>query len=402
MNTLNGLDRESIEKALESDYLAPHVRRVLELRLDGGQAAVKKFDALLARAGADDRVRGSFRYHGAATGRWSGEGPQPQNMKRPEIDDIEAAIAAVATGDYAHMKSLYPRPLAVVGDCIRSTITAPEGYDLLGGDLSSIEGRITAWVAGEVWKVNAYRKYDETGDPRDEPYCVTACRIFRKPEGSFDRKSAERKVGKTCELAFGYQGGLRAWRNFEPDQFSDAEVETFKNEWRAAHPNIVRFWNAIDAATVSAVAARGNRVRCGWVYLVCEDGYLKIILPSGRAIHYPLPYLTRDAYGRSRVVFSDNANGQFVECRGGAGAYGGLWTENIVQGIARDILAEALIRIDAAGYAITMHVHDEIVCEVPIGQGNVEKFVELLTHNPSWAPGLPIAAEGWIGPRYRK
>jgi hypothetical protein len=120
---LDSLNRETIEKALEGDDLAPAVRRVLELRLDGGQAAVRKLDALLIRAGDDDRVRGAFRYHGAGTGRWSAEGVQPQNLKRPKVEDINAAIAAVATGDYARMKKLYPRPLEVVGDCSRSAVT---------------------------------------------------------------------------------------------------------------------------------------------------------------------------------------------------------------------------------------------------------------------------------------
>ena len=142
------------------------MRRVLELRLGGAQAAVKKIDSLLARAGDDDRVRGAFRYHGAATGRWSGEGFQPQNLKRPVVEDLDAAIAAVATGDYAHVKTLYPQPLAVVGDCSRSMISAAPGHVLIGADFSAIESRVLAWVAGEDWKLDAYRRFDATRDPR--------------------------------------------------------------------------------------------------------------------------------------------------------------------------------------------------------------------------------------------
>ena len=243
--------------------LPPPVQRVLELRLGGAQAAVKKIDALLARAGDDDRVRGAFRYHGASTGRWAGEGFQPQNLKRPAVDDLAAAIAAVATGDYEHVRKLYPRPLSVVGDCSRSMIIAAPGHVLIGADFSSIESRVLAWVAGEEWKLDSYRRFDATRDPRDEPYCVTACKIFRVPDGTFDKNSPERTVGKTCDLAFGYAGGLSAWRKFEPDQFTDEEVETFKTEWRAAHPAIKRFWHDIDRAAWTAVRERGRIIRCG-------------------------------------------------------------------------------------------------------------------------------------------
>ena len=128
---------------------------MLELRLGGAQAAVKKIDALLARAGTDDRVRGAFKFHGAATGRWAGEGFQPQNLKRPVAEDLDAAIAAVATGDYAHVKALYPRPLSVVGDCSRAMIYAAPGCMLIGGDFNAIESRVVAWVADEKWKLDS-------------------------------------------------------------------------------------------------------------------------------------------------------------------------------------------------------------------------------------------------------
>ena len=286
------LGRKAVEKLLEQAELPPVVQRALELRLGGAQAAVKKIDSLLARAGADDRVRGAFRYHGAATGRWAGEGFQPQNLKRPVIDDVAAAIDAVATGDYTHLKKLYPRPLAVVGDCSRSMIDAAPGQVLIGADFSSIESRVLAWIAGEGWKLDAYRRFDATRDPRDEPYCETACKIFGVPSGTYTKDSRERGVGKTCDLAFGYQGGLHAWRKFESDKFSDAEVETFKTEWRGAHPAIKRFWYDIDRAAVLAVRERGQVVRCGRIDLKTTGASLALKLPSGRKIYYPQPRLS--------------------------------------------------------------------------------------------------------------
>ena len=168
------------------------------------------------------------------------------------------------------MKALYPRPLSVVGDCSRSMICAASGHMLIGADFSAIESRVLAWVAGEEWKLDSYRRFDATHDPRDEPYCITACKIFRVPDGTFTKESPERGVGKICDLAFGYQGGLGAWRKFEPGRFSDEEVEKFKREWRAAHPKIKRFWYDLDRAAWTAVRERGRVIRCGPVAFRCD------------------------------------------------------------------------------------------------------------------------------------
>jgi DNA polymerase len=399
---LQKLDRKAIEKQLLDEEISTPVRRALELRRDGAQSAVKKLDALLARAGTDDRIRGAFRHHGAATGRWSGEGFQAQNLKRPAVDDLEAAITAVATGDYEHVRKLYPRPLSVVGDCSRSMIIAAPGHELIGADFGAIESRVLAWVAREDWKLDSYRRFDATHDPRDEPYLATACAIFHKPAGTYTKQSPERSVGKTCDLAFGYSGGLAAWRKFEPDRFDDIEVEKFKNEWRAAHPNIKLFWREIDRAAWTAVREHGRVVRCGPVAFRCFGALLQLKLPSGRKISYPNPRIKAEDEQHQSVVFSDNASGQFKDCRGGLGAYGGLWAENVVSGIARDLLADAMLRIEAAGYPIVLHVHDEVVAEVPEDFGSCDEFLRLMTRKPTWALDLPIAASAWRGPRYCK
>jgi len=395
------LDRKTIENKLLDAELVPAVRRVLELRLGGAQAAVKKINALLARAGNDDRVRGAFRYHGGGTGRWAGEGVQPHNLKRPVVDDLDAAVAAVATGDYHHVRSLYPRPLSVVGDCSRALICAAPGHVLIGADFSAIESRLLAWVAGEKWKLDAYSRYDATHDPRDEPYCETACRIFRVSSGSYTKDSPERSVGKVCDLAFGYMGGINAWRKFEPDRFTDEEVKRFSAEWRAAHPAIKRFWYDLDRAALTAVRERGRIIHCGPVRFKSTGAFLLIKLPSSRKLSYPQPRAVGDEQ-RQHVVFADNAAGQFCDCRNGQGAYGGLWTENVVSGIARDLLAEAMLRIEAASYPIVLHVHDEVVAEVPEDFGSTDEFTHLMIRKPAWALDLPIAAEAWTGKRYTK
>jgi DNA polymerase bacteriophage-type len=382
--------------------LSSPVRRALELRQGGAQAAAKKSDALLARCDQDSRIRGALRYHGASTGRWSGNGVQPQNFKRPQIENVDAAVAAVATGDYTHVRRLYPKPLAVIGDVTRSMICAAPGYQLIGADFSSVESRVSAWISAEEWKLDAYRRFDATQDPCDEPYCITACKILRVPDGTFNAQSPERKVGKTCDLAFGYQGGLNAWRKFEPDRFSDAEVEQLKQEWRAAHPQIKKFWYAIDRAAWQAVRQREQVILCGRLLLKCTGMFLFIKLPSGRKLAYPFPRIEIKDLEHEVVVFKDASFGQWRDCRGGDGAYGGLWTENVVSAISRDLLAAALIRIERAGYPIVLHVHDEIICEVPIGFGSTEEFTKLMIVSPSWAHGLPIAARAWCGARFCK
>jgi DNA polymerase bacteriophage-type len=222
------------------------------------------------------------------------------------------------------------------------------------------------------------------------------------PSGSYTKSSPERSVGKVCDLAFGYMGGLNAWRKFEPDRFTNIEVEKFKAEWRATHPNIVKFWYAVDRAAWAAVRDRGRVVTCGPVAFRSNGAFLQLKLPSGRKISYPQPRIRAKDERHQYVIFSDNADGQFKDCRFGAGAYGGLWVENIVSGIARDLLVEAMFRVEAAGYRIVLTVHDEIMCEVPENFGSEQEFIRLMTRKPAWALDLPIAAEAWSGPRYRK
>jgi DNA polymerase bacteriophage-type len=394
------LDKKTIEALLDEDNeLPPTVRRVLQLRLDGGQAAARKLNTLLATVGDDQRVRGAFKFHAAATGRFGGSHFQPQNLKKSKLEDVEVAIAAISTGSYEHVRTLYGQPLSVIGDISRSLICAAPEHRLIGADFSSIESRILAWVAGEHWKLDSYRRFDATHDPGDEPYRAVAGKIFHIQPSSITKE--QRSIGKVCDLAFGYMGGINAWRKFEPDRFPDEEVKTFNAEWRAAHPAIKRFWYDVDRAALTAVRERGRVVRCGPIAFKNTGAFLLLKLPSGRKLSYPQPRAVGDEK-RQSVVFADNAAGRFCECRNGQGAYGGLWTENVVSGIARDLLAEAMLRIEAAGYPIVLHVHDEIVCEVPERFGSTEEFTHLMTRKPAWALDLPIAAKAWTGKRYTK
>jgi RecA-family ATPase len=215
-----------------------------------------------------------------------------------------------------------------------------------------------------------------------------------------------RATGKTADLAFGYMGGLGAWDRLAlgDDASSEDDKSRYQQTWRRMHPHTVQFWRSIDDAAIKAVRHPGRIFTVRRLSL-CYDGstFLAITLPSGRALRYPFPRIGRgEKFGNPMVVFKDNTGGKFTDCRSGQGAYGGLWTENIVQAISRDLLAEAMRRLDAAGYSIVLHVHDEIVAEVPIGFGSLDEFKRLLTALPDWAEGLPVAAKVREGERFSK
>ena len=283
-HTLTTLTKRSVGTVLAHDP-CDQIRRLLELRRDGARASTRKIDRLLKSVDHDNRLRGTLRFHGSATGRWSGRGYQPQNLKKPETTDLDAAVGAVLSGDMARVRTL-GAPLTITGDVSRSIICAPPGRTLIGGDFSAIESRILAWLAGEDGKLENYRAFDRTGDSAFEPYCVTASRIFKRkvtPENE-----SERNVGKVCELAFQYGGGLGAYRRFDSsDAYTDTQVEDFKREWRHAHPATTRFWRALERALHRTVFTCRPDDLDGELAFSFDHDRLLLTLPSGRNLVYP-------------------------------------------------------------------------------------------------------------------
>jgi DNA polymerase len=398
---LKNIGKGSLEKEL-TNGLPDITRRVIQLRLDGAHAAANKLSTMRAWLNGDSRARGTLKFHGASTGRWSSYGIQLQNLKRPIVDDIDPAIDAVASGNLERLRKDYPRPISVIGDVTRAMICAAPGHRLIAGDLSGIESRVTAWVSGQQSKLDMWAKFDRTGDPKDEPYYIIG-RMMGVPEEFF------RSIGKTADLAFGFMGSIGAWKKLAPDDgASDEVIKQRQYRWRDLHPHTVAFWRAIDSKAIAAVGAPGRRIkfqRPEWQHIAFEsDGtFLFMYLPSSRKIAYPFPQLRTDPERNTvSIVFMDTGLHGWRECRNGAGAYGGTWIENAVQAIARDIIADAMPRLEAAGYRIVLHVHDEIVAEVPDEFGSVEEFVQILTTPPAWAVGLPLAAKGRNGQRFCK
>lgn len=422
---IDSLDKAAIEELLERD-LPPVARRAVELRFLGAQAAVKKVNPLLEHCDANDRVHNAFVYHAAGTGRWSSRGVQLHNLKRVDtelVEDVAKAVRVIGTGDFDRARKEYGNPLAIIGSLIRAMITAAPGCMLLGADFSGIEARVTAWLAGEMSKLAAFRAYDAGKGP--DPYIIAAAWIFGIDASQLEADcklklpaaKAMRQVGKACELAFGFQGGLGAYKKFDPDtSFTDEEIHKFKNTWRKNHPNIEAMWSNLNTAAYRAVRNPGQRwisKRYRLAFECDHNGYFWITLPSKRRLCYPEAricqvwtppgtglVLETERGGTPTLIFKDNASGQWRDVK----IYGGLLTENLAQAISRDLLAEAMLRLDRAGFPIVGHVHDETVCEVKQSEVNKQKpeFQRLMTVVPDWADGLPIVAKAWTDTRYVK
>ena len=431
-----GVDTDSVAKAEVEDLLsvpdlADDVRRVLEIRLDAGQSAHTKYAAMVERACRDGAIYGEHVYHAAHTGRFAGSGVQIQNMLRPtERYDLAYGLQAMIEGWSVDMvKIMLGDPFGLVGELTRNMIVARKGNVFRTADFANIEGRGNAWLAGSGLKLDAFRAFDRKEGP--DLYLVAAAGIFRVPVDSLNKKSPERQTGKVAELACGYQGSIGAFRKMAKTYrltFTDPEILKAVRGWREDDMNapIVDSWFEMEATAFKAVENPGVAFSCcgGRLKFIVKGAFLWLQLPSKRLLAYARPAIEqverelqeRDDEGnlvydeknrpvmrkvsRPSVVYwnVDSKTRRWMK----KPAYGGLWCENAVQALCRDILVEAMFRAEDAGYTIVLHAHDELVAEVPQYFGSTKEFEELMGQAPVWTPGLPVVAEGWSGPRYRK
>lgn len=413
---LDGLAKSDVVELLHRDELPAHVRAVLRIRQEYAKTSTAKLNRMRDAASADGRIRFTMQYHGAGTGRWAGRRVQPHNMPRPSIshEAVEEILDLLPTTTPERaiecLDLYYGEPMSMISDCLRGLICAAPGKTLVAGDFSNIEGRVLAWLAGEEWKLNAFREFDAGTGP--DLYLVTAGKIYHRPASDFTKKSPEREVGKRCELAFGYQGGVGAWRKFETyatkdyQRFSDEEVHTIKQAWRDSHPRVVSYWWDLERAALEAVSHPGAKVSVRQTTFVKRGSFLFAKLPSGRMLTYPYPTLKaiETPWGEMKEQLHywhvDGLTNKWEETH----TYGGKLAENLTQAVARDVLAEAITRVSQGGYDhdVVLHVHDEIVAEMPDDQNWLKTFLCIMKVLPAWATGLPVAAEGWQGRRYRK
>jgi DNA polymerase len=436
---ITDLNKTTIEEFLEDDNIVVEARRVLELRYLGAQAATKKVKALTDRREKDGRVRGAFIYHAAGTGRWSSRGAQLHNLKRSQTEDIKGAIAVIRKGSFAEASKKYAKPLAVIGDLVRAMVSAKPGHVLIGADFSGIEARMTAWVSEEESKLNVFRDYDAKRGP--DPYVIAGAKInnvdanelYKRYKAKIPSAIEMRQQGKVAELAFGYGGSVGAYRRFSGDtNLTDEAIAHIRDAWRGAHPNIERYWRALKRAHYDALGRPGVIQDCGVISLLYDQHQrcMFLTLPSGRQIAYPgfrstmgivtdkgrivevakgkalgLGHVSEDSEEggskpRSMLLFKDNRGGRWEDTNW----WFGLAIENIVQAAARDLLAEAMLRIDNAGLTIVGHIHDECLIEVPAKDAEKVKplFQKLMEQRPTWGPDMPIVANPWVSERYSK
>jgi len=387
------MQKETVINFLKKDDLSANCRRILEIRQSLSKSSTAKLKKMIEMACKDGRVRYTFLFDGANTGRWSGKGIQTHNLPRDSFD--EETINEVLSMGVSQVDKKHNCVIKAASKCIRGMIIAEEGKLLYAQDFSSVEARVLAWIAGDERTLKSFREGLDL-------YKVTAAEIYNKNYSDITKE--ERAIGKVAVLALGYQGWVGAFQSMAPTYgvyVPEDKAAEIAGKWRAAHPRIVQFWKGVEIAAIKAITTK-NAFSYGRIKFGIRGDFMHCRLPSGRLLSWYTPFTKTvvDKYGTTkqdiRYMGVSSTSGKWSRLN----TYGGKLTENVVQAIARDLLAEAMVRLDKAGFDIVMHVHDEIVCE---GKNkSLEEFSRIMSEVPIWAKGLPIACEGWEGKRYKK
>ena len=393
----NGVEVSSLSKKTVSDLIIESegdVKEALRLRLLLAKTSVKKYQAIQRALCRDGRVHGLLQFYGAnRTGRWAGRLVQVQNLPQNHMQDLELARSLVKKGRYEDMELLYDSIPNVLSELIRTAFVPGAGNRFIVADFSAIEARVLAWLAGEDWRLEVFRTHGKI-------YEASAVAMFHVPVEEVTKGSALRQKGKISELALGYGGAAGALISMGALDMGirEEELPELVVTWRSANPHITQFWWDVDAAAIQTVKAK-KLTRIGRIRFEYQSGILFVTLPSGRKLSYVKPRLELNKFGRMGLVYEgigENGKWSCLE------TYGPKLTENIVQGTARDLLAEAMIRLRQADFNIVMHVHDEVVLEVPFGTASVTEICNIMAEQPEWAEGLPLRADGYECSFYKK
>ena len=392
----NGLEVESLSKAAVLGALPNAngaVAKVLELRQNLAKSSVKKFTAMKNVSCADSRARGLIQFYGAnRTGRYAGRLVQVQNLPQNHIPDLDSARALVRSGNFEGLELIYDSVPNVLSELIRTAFVPKEGYKFFVADFSAIEARVIAWLAGETWRQEVFASHGKI-------YEASAAQMFHVPIETIKKGSVLRQKGKIAELALGYGGSVGALIAMGALDMGvpEEELAQLVKAWRSSNANIVKLWWDIDRFIVQAVK---ERTRCTYRDLIFsyESGILFITLPSGRRLSYVKPKIETNKFERESVTYEgvgEAKKWQRIE------SYGPKFVENIVQATARDLLADAMMRLNACEYKIVIHCHDEVVIEAP-KVTSLEDVCQIMGMTPGWAPGLKLRADGYVCDYYKK
>lgn len=390
--SVDSLDKKAV-KSMISDAQG-EVLEVLQLRLLMAKTSVKKYEAIERSVCSDGRVHGLLQFYGAnRTGRWAGRLVQVQNLPQNHIQQLELCRELVKRRDLETLDMLFDSTPGVLSELIRTAFIPKTGCRFVVADFAAIEARVLAWFSGEQWRLNTFA---EGGDI----YCASASQMFGVPVVKHGENGYLRQKGKIAELALGYGGSVGALTAMGALEMGmqEEELQPLVNQWRGSNPHITKFWWDVDAAAVKAVKEK-TTVLYGNLCFSYESGVLFVTLPSGRRLSYIKPRMCENRYGRDSLSYEgvgESKKWMRIE------TYGPKLVENIVQGTARDLLAYAMLQLRNAGFDIVMHIHDEAVLEVPEGVSSVEEICRIMAVAPDWATGLPLRADGYECPFYKK
>lgn len=393
---VEGLAKKKVEELLAGDIPAD-VRRMLRIRQLLGKTSIKKYNAMDHSVAHDDRIHDLFQFYGASrTGRWAGRNVQLQNLPRNSLADLDTARRVVQDGDLDTLELLYDNVPDTLSQLIRTALVPSPGKRFIVADFSAIEARVIAWLAGEQWRMDVFANGGDI-------YCASASAMFHVPVEKHGVNGHLRQKGKVAELALGYGGGPPALIQMGAlaQGLTEDELPDIVKKWRKASPSIVRFWYNVDNAAKQVIrTGRPQRLKQCNVRLQRAHGALLIELPSGRRLVYIHPRIGTNRFGRDSITYMGTEQNSRKWTR--LETYGGKLVENIVQAVARDCLAYAMAKLDEAGYKIVMHVHDEVILEMPKGEGSLEDAVRIMTQNADWNQRLILNADGFESDYYKK
>lgn len=400
-----GIAVPSLNKKAVADVVAQlstdKAKEFMALRSRLAKSSTKKYEAMERTACSDGHTKGCFQFYGASrTGRFAGRNVQLQNLTKHDPDsmpDLDWARQLVRSGDYEGLEQIYDDVSGTLSALVRTALIPEDGCQFLVADFSAIEARVTAWLAGEEWRLDTF---EQGGDI----YCASASQMFKVPVVKHGENGHLRQKGKVAELALGYGGGVNALKAFGADKMgmTDEEMVNTVDLWREASPRICEFWKSLERAAIRCVVKHTpTRSKVGGIRFDMEQGILWMTLPSGRRIAYFGAEYRESRFRKGKTLTymgTEQQSRKWTRLE----TWGGKLVENCVQATSRDILREAMLALDAAGYDIRAHVHDEVIISEPIGGRTFQEVADIMGRPIPWAPGLPLHAEGYSTPYYKK